>query len=98
MRTIIPSDPAIPLLDLKREETKLSSQRDSVPHVHHSVIHESQDRNSLSVCHPVTRTRYTYTTEHHSLQQEESPPCATPWMELEGIALSETNQSKTKTV
>ena len=61
------------------------------PHVHYSIIHNSQDMDKDDVV-------YTYSGILFSYEKERNLPSVTTWMDLDSTVLSEIRQRKTNTI
>ena len=90
----------IPLLGIYMKEMKSVSRRDiCTPHVHCSIIHNSQDMKTTQVSVDEWMDKedvlYIYTMEYYStLRKKEILPFVTTWMDLDDNMLSEISQAQ----
>ena len=97
LKTELPCDPAIPLLDIWLKETKSVCQR-VICTLRLTAALCRIVRYGNNLCSSVDmwiKMCYIYTTEYYlAMKEKEVLPFVTTWMDLEGIRLSEINQKK----
>ena len=96
LETELPYDPAMPLLGVHTEETRI--ERHVYPNVHRSTVYNSQDMEATSMSISRLRIRklwYIYTKEYYSaIKKNAFVSVLMRWMKLEPIIQCEVNQKE----
>ena len=93
----LPCDPAIPLLGICPKDTDAVKRRDTCTPMITAAMSTIATLWKEPRCPPtdewIKKMWFMYTMEYYSaIRNDKYPPCASTWMELEGIMLTEISQ------